>query len=102
MRIEIAKGEPDKVIKVIDVPADVDMAGIMTRCHGHMQWGIVCFEAEGISRQEEEILADGNKQVLALYYRGPGMAEVMQVFAGYEGMKYVDVKDGDYRIRMIV
>ncbi len=67
-----------------------------------MQWGIVCFEAEGVSRQEEEVFTYGSKQVVALYYRAPELAEVMQSFVGYEGMKYIEVKDGDYRICMIV
>ena len=105
MRIEISKESADKVIeviKVIEVPADVDMASIMTRSHGWMQWGIVCFEAEWVSRQEEEIFSYDSKQVFALYYRAPELAEVMQAFVGYEGMKYVEVMDGEYRICMIV
>ena len=102
MRIEISKGDSDKAIQVIEVPADVDMASIMTRSHGWMHLGIVCFEAEGVSRQEEEIFTYDSKQVIALYYRAPALAEVMRFFVGYEGMEYIDVTDGDYRIRMIV
>lgn len=99
MRIEVSKGDSKKII---EVPADVDMASIMMRCNGQIQWGIMLFNAEGIVRKEEVIFEDGSMQVIALYYCAPELAELMQAFAGFENMMYVEVQEGDYLIRMIV
>ena len=42
MRIEVSKGDSKKVI---EVPADVDMASVMMWGNGQMQWAIMHFKA---------------------------------------------------------
>ncbi|MBQ2805572.1 MAG: hypothetical protein IJF08_00830 [Clostridia bacterium] len=99
MRIEVSKGD---FKKVIEVPADVDMASVMMWGNGQMQWAIMHFKAEGISRQEEVLFDDGSKQLVALYYRAPELAEMMQAFVGFEEMIHVEVQADGWLIRMIV
>jgi len=99
MRIEVTKGNCKKVI---EVPAEVDVASIMMRYNGQMQWGILHFKAEGISRQEEVLFDDGSKQLVALYYRAPELAEMMQAFVGFEEMIHVEVQEDGWLIRVIV
>ena len=60
------------------------------------------FKAEGISRQEEVLFDDGSKQLVALYYRAPELAEMMQAFVGFEEMIHVEVQEDGWLIRVIV
>ncbi len=99
MRIEFSMGD---LVKIIEVPKDVDMAGAMIQCNGWVQGATLQFEAEGISRQEEEIFNNGTTRVVALYYRAPKLAEVMQDFVGFEGMACVEVQEGDCQIRILI
>ena len=99
MRVEVSRKE---FSKIIEVPSDVDMAGVMIRHNGWMQGSVLQFESEEISRQEEEIYNDGTTQIIVLYYRSAELAEVMKAFIGFEGMTYVEVQEGDCHILMIV
>lgn len=99
MRVEVSRKE---FSKLIEVPSDVDMAGVMIRHDGWSQGSVLQFESEGISRQDEEIYNDGTTQIIVLYYRSAELAEVMKAFIGFEGMTYVEVQEGDCHIRIIV
>lgn len=99
MRIELSLGD---LVKTIEVPKDADMMGIMIQRDGGMQGTVLQFEAEGISCHEEELFNDNHSRVLALYYRAPELSDVMQAFAGFEGMTCIEVQEGNTHIRVIV
>ena len=99
MRIEVSRGDS---AKVIEVPTDVDIAGVMIKHGGLVQGSVLQFKAEDVVRREEEIFNDGTAQVIAFYYRSLELAEIMKAFVGFEEMTCIDVREGDCHVCIIV
>lgn len=101
MKTEIRIGD---YRKVWEFPADVDLVGVTVIRGGSHFSAIDGLEdlIDGVKVWDEEIALDCGVRVTFHYYNSKALREICEGFAGFEGMKFVEIQEDDFCLTQII
>lgn len=88
--------------EVFESPVQVHLIGVTIINNGrHLSaWD---FELEDESHQKDEVInLDENLKLIFHYYTGEKIGEMRKEFHGYEGMKFIEIKNNEFNLIVFV
>ena len=88
-------------LKVFDSPPSVYFVGATIICEDKKFVALNSYN-DSPFKQDEEIIFDENLKVILHYYSNPVLEEVLKEFSGFEGIRYIEIKNDVFYISIIV
>lgn len=82
--------------KVFDFPPGVHFVGVMVIYNG-VTFNVL-YHSDDVCTYNEEIVLDENLKIVFRYYNGSKAEEVLKAFAGYEGIKCIEIKNTTFSL----
>ncbi len=99
MKIEISYEDQHKTLYS---PVDESLVGV-TVIHNGITFNVLTPDIEeDLSAECEEILFGESCKVVVRYFRSPSVAEISRGFSGFEGMKYIEIKNSVFNLSVCV
>lgn len=84
--------------EVFESPAQVHLIGV-TIIHNGSHLSVLDFESEDESHPKDEVInLDENLKLIFHYYTGAKIGEMRKEFYGYEGMKFIEIKNKEFNL----